>query len=317
MEHLIESKDRVGLERFLASLEFESSLTKLDRYDLMLQAKTYTFDAPAIKNILADMHKNGLRPSQVGLRALIQYHVETGDLEGAEQLCLSLPKYGQSGLDSYMITTMIAGWGKKGLIERAEKLFNAVPELHNSNIMVTAMMSVYFEAKMYEKAIKLYDSLRTVAKPDAVMKKLRVKCLVLSGLETAALAEWNSIKHLLHSDHWLDMAKVFSSRFPFVVLQMAKESIPLFGIAKGVPELVALAISKSCQSVEDITSLFDTMVKFCLPAKQNLLTQPMLAMADRLSSMPLLKPYIVEQMSKFESKLSQLPHLAIHAKLNS
>lgn len=313
MQRLIEKKDKVNLARFLDGLQYDQSITKSDRYDLLMQARCMTFDTDGIKNTLHEMHKNGVKPGRIALRALIQYHVEVRDLEGAEQLCLSLPKYGESGLDAYMTCTMIAGWGRHGMVQRAESLFQKCPELHDNAVLMTAMMTVYFEAKQYEKALKLFDTM-TVAKPDAVMRKLRCRCLMHSGNTTAAVVEWRKIQNLLGDNHWMDMARMFVDSHPDLVLSMANEALCKFTISHHVCELVALAIRKACQSEEQVVNCYTNLRKQAPPT--SFLSSPLVAMADRVVDFPNLRLLLREQLDLLGCSLPALTRITVASKLD-
>lgn len=313
MTKIIERKDKIGLERFLAEIEHDQELSKSERYDLKIQASCLTFNPMAIQLTLQDMHNNGVKPGKIALRALIQYHVTAGDLEGAEKLCMSLPKYGESSLDAYMTCTMISGWGKHGMVERAESLYQRCPELHNSVFLVTAMMSVYYEAKQYAKALQLFDTL-TVVKPDSVMRKLQARCLYQSGSHAAAIVEWRKIQTNLHPHHWMDMARMFVAAHPEVVVGMAKEAASLFGVQKGVPDLVALAIRKACQSEEEVKALYTAISHLPIQSKESLLSSALVAIADRLVDLPTLRQFVKEQMELIKD-IPPLSRLTIQSKL--
>lgn len=318
---MIQQGRRMELEQFLSSLSHNHELSKPDRYDLLLQARSLTFDAPAIKTTLQQMKNDGIKPGRVALRALIQYHVSCGDLEGAEQLCLSLPRYGQHGLDAYMITTMLSGWAKKGLVERAEALFKKVPELHQNCHLVTAMMIVYQEAKLFELAVQLANSINVV-KQDSVMKKVLIKCMFhIPEQEVAALREWTKASsNYMGPLDWLEMGGLFVERDLEFVIQMAKDALLRFGIVNGVPELFSLIIQRSSQDRSDqLVSLVNDLISKCPQNRRGLIANPLLSLLDfaKKHDNKHIFEYVKEKHKEFQQSFSRLTHVQFVAKLNT
>jgi hypothetical protein len=312
MDRLVAAGNKFTLERFLGSLSHNKELLKADRYDLILQARALTFDPIGIKTALHSMQHDGIRPGKIALRALLQYHVTTGDLEGAESLCLSLPKYGEDGLDAHMLTCILSGWAKLQMVERAERLFDKVPELHANCHVITAMVSVYYNAGQPSKAIELVY--RLAIKMDTVLEKLVIKCWYAVDPEKG-LREWGRASKRLPAMDWLEMAQLFANIHPENVFSMANEAINQFGVTKGVPELTSLAISSSDDSQKSL-SLFNTILEKCSDGNIILLAKPLCALASHSKSSSELLDHARMIHNKYSKYFSHITNLELISKLN-
>lgn len=307
------------LERFLGELPHIPSLSKQDRYSLLLHARSLTFDAIGIKMALQGMQRDGIKPSNEALRALLHYHVESGDFEGAERFCLDeLPRYGQGGLDSYMVCTLLTGWGRAGLVERAERLFAMVPEHHNSCPLITTMINVYMRVGKFGQAIDLYSRFGHMG--DSVLLKVMVKCYYLNGQNSQALRLWSRIAKWETAMDWLDIANFFLDKGEYEqTARMAIDSVEKFGLVKGIPEVATAVIEKSDSEKTTLVSDLYKLLWQAASGKLNLLAKPFTAYVDhciRNNDQATLTWLSEQHQQVLKQHFSHTDNLRIHSKIS-
>ena len=252
IKRLIELGRRDTVDRLLNTLPFtHPTLSKMDQYELKMQAMALCHEENKLNELMKSMAAEGVRPTRAAMRALLKMKIERGQLEEAEDIVLSLPKWGVDGVDCHMMCLLIVGWGKRrdavGM-QKCEDLFLKVPELHGNVYLATAMMTAYLDNDYPDRAIALYDRLR-ISDPDPVLRKLLVRCLFKSlGREQEALTEWEKIKNVTGPFDWLEMIKMISARFPEKAIEMTREYL----LIQAGTTLTDLKVEKATNLMLDI-----------------------------------------------------------------
>eukprot|EP01084_Bolivina_argentea_P259346 437582_1 len=82
---------------------------------------------------------------------------------------------GISQLSIKLINTLIDFYGHCNEVESALNIFNSINESKKDIISVSAMMNVYINNGLYQKALSLFENYKSIIKPDNILHSLCIK----------------------------------------------------------------------------------------------------------------------------------------------
>ncbi|KAL0074758.1 hypothetical protein F4703DRAFT_1906614 [Phycomyces blakesleeanus] len=169
--------DRVSSHRMLSEMEnCDRIRPQATHYATLIYSYgTLENDVKSAKWVFDEMHKAGVVPDEVVYQAMLDTYISNNELERAEKLYLDMQKRIGKSSSPYIENLFIRGYGKKGLLSKAEAMFRAMTDdkiycvslqKNASNVVVVrepstyeAMVRAYLDNKLVNKAKVVLDSM--------------------------------------------------------------------------------------------------------------------------------------------------------------
>ncbi|KAI9019270.1 hypothetical protein CLU79DRAFT_828264 [Phycomyces nitens] len=169
--------DRVSSHRMLSEMESCDRIRPQATHyaTLVYSYGTLERDVKSAKWVFDEMHKAGVVPDEVVYQAMLDTYITNDELERAEKLYLDMQKRIGKSSSPYIENLFIRGYGKKGMLPKAEAMFKAMTDdkiycaslqKNANNVVVVrepstyeAMVRAYLDNKLVNKAKVVLDSM--------------------------------------------------------------------------------------------------------------------------------------------------------------